>query len=132
MARDSDGFVHGGGMHFTCNMAGPDWGEVEAVLCGIKWAISRNLDHVIFEGDCVSVFDRVSKSCEDVTLLGFKIKECVSLLNSGANYIMRWCHRSSNTVANRLSKFSFDNACTLSFNMDSLEIFQTLLIQDSL
>lgn len=29
------------------------------------------------------------KSREDVTLLGFKIKECVKLLNSGTDYSVR-------------------------------------------
>lgn len=36
VVRDSDGFVHGGGMHFMEHVANPEWGEVEALLYGMK------------------------------------------------------------------------------------------------
>lgn len=98
------------------NVAGPERGEVDALLHGIKLAIRRNWDHMIFEGDSASVINRVSKHGEDVMLLGFKIKECVSLLESGANFTVRWCHRNGNAVANRLSKYALYNVCSLCFN----------------
>lgn len=86
VVRDSDGFVHRRGMHFIKHVASLEGGEAEALLYGIEWAFNNNLTHVIFEGDRANVMNRVSYPRDDVTLLGYKIQDCVSFLNSNENY----------------------------------------------
>lgn len=87
---------------------------------------------MIFKDDCTSVLNRVSKPREDVMLLGYKIQECVSLLNSKENYTVRWYARACNTVANYLSRFALENMYTAFFSMDIPDMIQSLVILDSI
>lgn len=120
-----------GGMQFKEYVAGASWEEVEALLFGINLEIDNNISPVIIEGDYVDATNRNVKPREDVTLLGFKIQECVRLINSIDNCTIRWCPRGCNTVTNKLSKNALVNKCNVSFRRDIPEIIQSLIIHDS-
>lgn len=132
VARDCDGLVHGGAMQTTCNVVDPAWGELAALISGIVWAMDKGLTHVTFKGDSASIINKIKTGQEDITTLGFKIKEGVRLLNTRNEYNIRWCHRSCNSVADTLSNFALNNDCNNFFEMDIPEIIHNLIIQDSL
>ncbi|MFQ6629462.1 hypothetical protein Gotur_007532, partial [Gossypium turneri] len=60
---------------FQDRVVNSEWAELDALIGGISFARSLNLNKVNFEMDCTSVVNRVRKARADITFLGHRIKE---------------------------------------------------------
>nr|KJB30735.1 hypothetical protein B456_005G157700 [Gossypium raimondii] len=73
--RDSNGFVLRDRGMFKDRVVNSEWAELDAMIEGISFARSLNLNKVNFEMDCTSVVNRVRKARADITFFGHRIKE---------------------------------------------------------
>lgn len=118
IARGREGFVIGGMVRYKEEWLPAEWAELEALREGIKWVSENNFTQVIFESDCASLVNRISRNSEDVTILGYRIREAKSLLNSFAETKIIWVHRNYNWVVDALSRIAIEKHLSFSFNMD--------------
>lgn len=61
VARDTDGFVDGGGILFMQGVVSVEWAEVEGLIKSLEWARRKNVSKFIFEGDYAALINRVSR-----------------------------------------------------------------------
>ncbi|MBA0735502.1 hypothetical protein Gogos_019346, partial [Gossypium gossypioides] len=75
IARDSDGFVLGGGGGFKDVEMSAEWAELFAFKESLKIAFSFNISKVIFGTDYASLVNRVKTRGKDITMMGYRIGE---------------------------------------------------------
>ncbi|MBA0770460.1 hypothetical protein Gotri_019093 [Gossypium trilobum] len=75
MAKDADGFVHGGCMGYVNKEMQIEWAELLAMEESIKFARSKNWKIVELESDCASLVNRFNRRQEDLTMLGHRVRE---------------------------------------------------------
>ncbi|KAA3470588.1 reverse transcriptase [Gossypium australe] len=80
IVRDFDGFVLGGGWGFKDEDMTVDWPKLYALEESLKITRSLNIPNAIFETDCVSLANRVKKCREDITIIGYSIKEILKAM----------------------------------------------------
>lgn len=95
VARDADGFVHGGQMGHMNKELHIEWAELQAMEDSIKFARSNNWENVKLESDCASLLNRFNRRQEDLTMLGHRLREIqkqthflFSLLLSGPHAVV--------------------------------------------
>ncbi|MBA0854429.1 hypothetical protein Goshw_030293 [Gossypium schwendimanii] len=57
---------------------------------GIKLARIKNLERVIFKSDSTSIVNRVRKSKNDITIIGHRVKETISMLDFFSELKVKW------------------------------------------
>ncbi|MBA0696385.1 hypothetical protein Goari_002939 [Gossypium aridum] len=107
-ALDSDGFVLGRLAEYKESRIKVDWAEVEALREGINWACNNNVVRAIFETNCARLVNRIKKHHEDITIFGYRLKEIVGLLDFFTKTKINWINRTSNRVADSLSKLALN------------------------
>ncbi|MBA0579292.1 hypothetical protein Gorai_021553 [Gossypium raimondii] len=75
VARDANGFVHGGRMGYMNKELHIEWVELQAMEDSIKFALSNNWENVELESDCASLLNRFNRRQEDLTMLGHRLRE---------------------------------------------------------
>ncbi|MBA0813032.1 hypothetical protein Gohar_026921 [Gossypium harknessii] len=128
---DSDGFVLGRLAKYRESQIKMDWAEVEALREGINWARNNNVVRAIFETNCARLVNRIKKHHEDITIFGYRLKEIVGLLDFFTKAKINWIDRTSNRVADSLSKLALNKQCTLSFSMEYPYDIHELVMIDS-
>lgn len=81
IARDTKGFMHGGGMFLMQDVASAAWAEAECFLRSLEWARRKILSRVIFEGDCAAIINRITNKREDIIAMGFLLRQCRDIIN---------------------------------------------------
>lgn len=132
ITRDEEGFVHGGGVFFNSTVASAVWAEVDCFSWCLTWANNKGWVNIYFERDCSSIINRVNSSREDITALGFMIRQCGQFLLSLNNCEVVWCNRICNKVANSLSRLGLQNCYDFFFDLDFSSEVQNLVIKDSI
>ncbi|MBA0582009.1 hypothetical protein Gorai_024163 [Gossypium raimondii] len=118
IARVSYDFVLSGRASFTNKVVNPKWVELDALIDGFRLAHFLNVDKVIFELGCASIVNRFSDHKEDITILGYRIKEARKLLDSLFFVEVKWVNQSCNKLADSLCNLSLLKRCNLNFDMD--------------
>ncbi|KAK5811548.1 hypothetical protein PVK06_026891 [Gossypium arboreum] len=85
-----------------------------------------------FRSDCPSLANRVKKRREDITIIGYRIKEILKTMEMFNNAAVNWIYRSCNKVVDFICKYAIINDCTLVFGMDYLKEIHDLVIDDSI
>lgn len=131
IARDEEGFVHGGGICFMPNVINTDWVEGESLYRCLTWAKDKEWENIVFEGDSASIINRVNSNRADITVLGCKIRQCREIILSFNNCKIMWCNRVCNKVVDCLSHLSLQKNCNFFFDMDYPYEIQNFVIKDS-
>lgn len=126
IARDEDGFVHGGAALFKQCAACPAWGEAEGLMQSITWAKQNDVSGVMFEGDCADIINRLNSSKDDITLTGFVLENCKKMLKQFDYFKIKWVPRNCNKVADKLSELALGQQWNMSFNLEFLVKFRIL------
>lgn len=129
VARDADGFVHGGRMGFVNKELHTEWAELQAMEESIYFARSKNWNSVELESDYASLVNRFNCRQEDLTMLGHRLREIQTLTYYFSHFSFNWAPRCCNKVADALCSWAKTNNCKKDFNMDyPLEIHELVLI----
>ncbi|MBA0669344.1 hypothetical protein Goklo_007316, partial [Gossypium klotzschianum] len=70
VARDADGFVHGGRVGFVNKELHTEWAELQSMEESIYFTRSKKWNSVELESDCASLVNRFNCRQEDLTMLG--------------------------------------------------------------
>ncbi|MBA0818561.1 hypothetical protein Gohar_028334 [Gossypium harknessii] len=128
VARDADGFVHGGHVGFVNKELHTEWAELQAMEESIYFARSKNWNSVKLESDCASLVNRFNCRQEDLTMLGHRLREIQKLTNYFSHFSFNWALRCCNKVADALCSWAKTNNYKMDFNMDCpLEIHELVL-----
>lgn len=131
VACNTEGFVYGGGIFFMQDVVSAEWAEVEGLIKSHEWAKRENMLKIIIEGDCAVLINRVSKMREDITTIGFMLRQCRELIKEFADCCVIWCPCTCNRVADSLSKIGLAKICNLFFYLDFPSEVQNLVISYS-
>ncbi|MBA0784548.1 hypothetical protein Gotri_025652 [Gossypium trilobum] len=131
IARDSDGFVLGGGGIMDLDMHA-DWEELNAFEESLKFARAFNFPKVLFETDCISLVSRINKKGQDITLLGHHTDEICKQLENFSSSKVSWVNRSCNRITDYLCKQAIDRNCNLTFKLDYPMDIHDLVMKDSI
>ncbi|MBA0654146.1 hypothetical protein Goklo_021216, partial [Gossypium klotzschianum] len=102
IARDSDGFVLGGGV-IDMDMHA-EWAELKALEESLNFTRAFNFHKVQFETDCVSLLNRINKRGQDITLLRYCTDViCKQLENFNSSNVI-WANRCCNKITDYLCK----------------------------
>lgn len=110
---------------FNPNVASADWAEVECFSRCLTWAKNKGWANI------ASIINKINSSCEDITVLGFMVRQCKQTLLDLNNCKVAWCNRTCNKVADFLSQLSLQNSCNFFFDLDYPSEIQNLIIKDS-
>ncbi|MBA0583688.1 hypothetical protein Gorai_014535, partial [Gossypium raimondii] len=132
IVRDFDGFVLSGGWGFKDEDMTVDCEKLYALEESLKITRSLHIPNAIFETDCTSLVNKVKKGREDITIIGYHIKEILKTMEMCNNAIFNWINRSCNKVADFICKYAIINDCTLVFGMDYPKEIHDLVIDDSI
>ncbi|MFQ6626119.1 hypothetical protein Gotur_006364 [Gossypium turneri] len=132
IVRDFDGFVLSEGWGFKDEDMTVDWEKLYALEESLKITRSLNIPNAIFETDCASLANKVKKGKEDITIIGYHIKEILKTMEMCNNAAVNWINRSCNKVADFICKYAIINDCTLVFGMDYPKEIHDLVIDDSI
>ncbi|MFQ6643582.1 hypothetical protein Gotur_018502, partial [Gossypium turneri] len=75
VAKDADGFVHGGWMGFVDKELPIEWAELLAMEESLNFSRLNNWKNLALESDCTSLVNRFNKRNNDLTLLGYCLRE---------------------------------------------------------
>ncbi|MBA0811001.1 hypothetical protein Gohar_002940, partial [Gossypium harknessii] len=75
VAKDADGFVHGGWMGFVDKELPIEWAELLAMEESLNFSRLNNWKNLALESDCTSLVNRFNKRNNDLTLLGYRLRE---------------------------------------------------------
>ncbi|MBA0608601.1 hypothetical protein Godav_020798 [Gossypium davidsonii] len=131
IARVSYDFVLSGRASFTNKVVNPKWVELDALIDGFRLAHFLNVDKVIFELGCASIVNRFSDHKEDITILGYRIKEARKLLDSLFFVEVKWVNQGCNKLADSLCNLSLLKRCNLNFDMDYSSDIHNIVISDA-
>lgn len=131
LARDCDLFVTKSCRKHLVNVTSGAWEETKAVRAGCTCAMERNAGDVIVEGDCANVMNRLNNNKEDITTLGFIIKEIKNLNSHFHKISFKWSVRSCNKTTDCLSEIPIRKQCNYNFDMDYPMEIHDFVISDS-
>ncbi|MBA0761157.1 hypothetical protein Gotri_023840 [Gossypium trilobum] len=86
---------------------------------------------VIFELGCASIVNRFRDHKEDITILGYRIKEARKLLDSLFFVEVKWVNQGCNKLADSLCNLSLLKRCNLNFDMDYSSDIHNIVISDA-
>ncbi|MBA0554030.1 hypothetical protein Golob_013164, partial [Gossypium lobatum] len=88
IARDSEGFVIGGGYGFKNEEMMGDWAKLYAFEESVKIGRLLNITKVTFQTDCASLANRIKKRRDDITIMHYRINECFQSMGMFNNAIV--------------------------------------------
>ncbi|MFQ6646750.1 hypothetical protein Gotur_019069, partial [Gossypium turneri] len=132
VARDSDGFVHGGCVGCVNKDLNAEWAEVQALEESIKFARNNNWKVVMLESDCANLVNQFNSRQKDLTVLGYRLKEIQKLTIYFSKFTITWAPRCCNKVADALCKWAKIKNCYLAFNLDYPSDIHDLVLKDAI
>ncbi|KAK5839500.1 hypothetical protein PVK06_008297 [Gossypium arboreum] len=132
IARDSYGFLLSRKVSFTNKKVNPKWAELDALIDGFQFAHLLNVDKVIFESGCTSIVNRFCGHNEDVSILGYWIKEAYKLLDSFLFTEIKWINRGCNKLVDFRCNWSILKRCNFKFDMDYPSDIHNIVILDEI
>ncbi|MBA0765549.1 hypothetical protein Gotri_014728, partial [Gossypium trilobum] len=132
VARDSNGFVHGGCAGCVKKDLSMEWAEVQALEESINFARINNWKVVVLESDCANLVNRFNSRQKDLTVLGYRLREIQKLTTYFSKFTITWAPRCCNKVADALCKWAKIKNCYLAFNLDYSSDIHDLVLKDAI
>lgn len=82
----------------------PEIGEALAARCAVELARDKQLQHVVFEGDCKGIIEQLCSSVQSLSAAGSIISEIKRLIYSFNSAYFTFIKRSGNNLAHIMAK----------------------------
>ncbi|MBA0844832.1 hypothetical protein Goarm_022539, partial [Gossypium armourianum] len=132
VAKDADGFVHGGRIGFVDKELPIEWTELLAMEESLNFSRLNNWKNLALELDCASLVNRFNKRNNDLTLLGCRLREIHRQSFYFRFFNFRWAPQCCNEVADFICNWAKVNNCNMDFNMDYLSEIHEIVLNDAI
>ncbi|MBA0696043.1 hypothetical protein Goari_002630 [Gossypium aridum] len=105
-------------MGFVDKLLPIEWAELLAMEESLKITGLNNWKNLELESDCASLVNRFNKRNNDLTLLGYRLREIHRQSLYFSFFNLRWAPRCCNKVFDFICNWAKVNNCNMDCNMD--------------
>ncbi|MBA0811000.1 hypothetical protein Gohar_002940 [Gossypium harknessii] len=109
-----------------------EWAELLAMEESLNFSRLNNWKNLALESDCTSLVNRFNKRNNDLTLLGYRLREIHRQSFYFRFFNFRWAPRCCNKVADFICNWAKVNNCNMDFNMDYPSEIHEIVLNDAI